>query len=115
MEFDTYQVIGAICAIMGVVGGLIARDRYVLKLIADTKVECNKTVNESTKELHERVSKQRDFVEDKYVSKDEYNARIQAFENLLININKNVDTLVDLNHKTNQRIDQVVMIRNKDS
>lgn len=115
MDLSTYEVIGAVCAIMGVVGGLIARDRYVLKLIADTKVECNKTVNTSSKELHDRVSKHRDSIDSKYMSKDEYEARQKALEHLLININTNVDKLVDMNHKTNERIDKVMINKMNDS
>lgn len=100
-------MISLVIGFFTVAGGLIARDRYVLKLISDTKIDCGKVVKESSKELHERISKHRDEVSDTYVSKTESEAQQKAIEALLINVNRNVDKLVEGQHRTNERIDNL--------
>lgn len=115
MELNAFEVVGVVCSVCAAIGGLIVRDRYVLKLVADTKIECNNGIKETAKELHERVSKHRDEVKSDYVSKDEYNARQESIERLLIDINKNVGTLVEANSRTNERIDQVILSKGRDS
>lgn len=78
--------IGALIGLFTAVGGLIVRDRQVMK-----------SINEGDEKLHERINN----VQANYVRRDDLNGHIQSIEN-------NVRSMREEQRETNRRIDAVL-------
>ena len=86
-------VIGFAIAAVSMIGGIIIRDRQVIRMI-----------NEGDEKLHQRVNK----VEHDYVRRDDLNGHIQTIENT-------VNQMREEQRETNRRIDSVLtVLSNKD-
>ena len=78
--------IGALIGLVTAVGGLIVRDRQVMKAI-----------NDGDEKLHDRINN----VQANYVRRDDLNGHIQSIEN-------NVRSMREEQRETNRRIDAVL-------
>lgn len=79
-------LIGAFIGLFTAVGGLIVRDRQVMK-----------SINDGDEKLHERINN----VQANYVRRDDLNGHIQSIEN-------NVRSMREEQRETNRRIDAVL-------
>ena len=78
--------IGALIGVIGLIGGLIARDRQV-----------HKTIAEGDEKLSNRITR----VQEQYVRRDDLNGHIQTIEN-------SVNQMREEQRETNRRIDAVL-------
>ncbi|QDP56573.1 MAG: hypothetical protein GOVbin2380_8 [Prokaryotic dsDNA virus sp.] len=79
-------LIGAAIALFSVIGGMIVRDRQVMK-----------SINEGDEKLHERINK----VQSEYVRRDDLNGHISSIE-------KSVHEMREEQRETNRRIDALL-------
>lgn len=86
MGEDLKWLIGMLLAFSTAVGGLIARDRQVMKAIKD-----------GDEKLHERINK----AQTEYVRREDLNRHIQSIES-------NVRSMREEQRETNRRIDAVL-------
>lgn len=84
-------LIGALIAIVSMIGGIIVRDRQIMK-----------EINEGDKELHDRITK----VQSEYVRRDDLNGHIQSIEN-------SVHQMREEQRETNRRIDSLLTLLTK--
>lgn len=108
---DASQILliaGALISLVGVVGGIVVRDRYIQRLITDgdaatrrdASAETEK-VHGETKQLHERVNR----VRDEYVKRVDLDSHIERLDS---NIVKLGDDMRTSSERTNQRLDAVL-------
>lgn len=90
MEFAQWIIVSAIAAV-SMVGGIIIRDRQIIKMI-----------NMGDEKLHNRISQ----VEYHYVRRDDLNGHIQTIENT-------VNQMREEQRETNRRIDSVLTALSK--
>jgi len=86
MGNELQWLIGTLIGVVGLIGGLIARDRQV-----------HKTIAEGDEKLSERITR----VQEQYVRRDDLNGHIQSIEN-------SVNQMREEQRETNRRIDQVL-------
>ncbi|MDJ0628828.1 MAG: hypothetical protein QNJ44_11255 [Rhodobacter sp.] len=86
MHPDVIWLIGAIMGVVTVFGGLLARDRWVMK-----------TMRDGDDELHRRVNE----VRDKYVRRDDLELQSSRFGGELHGLKDEI-------HQTNQRLDRLI-------
>lgn len=84
-------LIGALIAIVSMIGGIIVRDRQIMK-----------EINEGDKELQDRITK----VQSEYVRRDDLNGHIQSIEN-------SVHQMREEQRETNRRIDSLLTLLTK--
>jgi peptidoglycan hydrolase CwlO-like protein len=81
-------LIGAIIALVSMIGGIIVRDRQIMK-----------EISEGDKELQDRITK----VQSEYVRRDDLNGHIQSIEN-------SVNQMREEQRQTNHRIDSLLTL-----
>tara|TARA_Y100001973_G_scaffold106643_1_gene186059 strand:- start:7970 stop:8257 length:288 start_codon:yes stop_codon:yes gene_type:complete len=84
-------LIGIIIAAISLIGGIIVRDRQVMRAI-----------NEGDEKLHQRINR----VSDTYVRRDDLNGHIQSIENT-------VNQMREEQRETNRRIDALLAAMTK--
>ncbi len=82
----TFTLIAIGLTVVGLIGGIIVRDRQVMKAISD-----------GDNVLHVRINK----VQSEYVRRDDLNGHIQSIEN-------SVNQMREEQRETNRRIDQLL-------
>ncbi len=87
----TFALIGIGLTVIGVIGGIIVRDRQVMKAIAD-----------GDNVLHARVTR----VQEEYVRRDDLNGHISSIEN-------SVNQMREEQRETNRRIDALLTAMSK--
>ena len=90
-EPEAWRMIGFIIAAMAAMGGIIMRDRYVLKSIAD-----------GDEKLYTRIS----HFETGYVRRVDLDGHIQSLENM-------VNQMREEQRETNRRIDSLLQLMTK--
>jgi len=90
MEIDLNSVITTAIGIIGLMGGMIIRDRQVTKAI-----------NDGDAELHRRVNR----IQEHYVRRDDLDKHLESIETL-------VGTIRDEQRETTRRIDEVLRSMN---
>lgn len=86
MGNELQWLIGTLIGVVGLIGGLIARDRQV-----------HKTIAEGDEKLSNRITR----VQEQYVRRDDLNGHIQTIEN-------SVNQMREEQRETNRRIDAVL-------
>ena len=86
MSNELQWLFGTLIALIGVIGGIIVRDRQVMKAI-----------NDGDEKLHDRITK----VQSEYVRRDDLNGHIQSIEN-------SVNQMREEQRETNRRIDALL-------
>lgn len=98
---DIPWLIGTAIALFALVGGVIARDRYVLRLIATEVAAVKKDCKEDTNTLHERLNR----VRDEYVRRTD-------MDNHIVRLDQSVQQLASelrlSSTATNQRLDALM-------
>lgn len=105
MDVNT-EVIVVIVAVLGCIGGVIARDRYIGSTIANgdkaVREECERKINsvkadcdKDTSVLHERINKTRD----EFVRRDDLDGHLARIE-------KSISGMHEEQKGTNKRIDE---------
>ncbi len=84
-------LIGIVIAAVSLIGGIIVRDRQVMRAI-----------NEGDEKLHQRINR----VSDTYVRRDDLNGHIQSIENT-------VNQMREEQRETNRRIDALLAAMTK--
>lgn len=84
-------IIGIAIAVVSLVGGIIVRDRQVMRNIV-----------EGDEKLHQRINR----VQDTYVRRDDLNGHIQSIENT-------VNSMREEQRETNRRIDALLAAMTK--
>lgn len=92
MNGELQWFIGALIALIGVIGGIIVRDRQVMNAI-----------NSGDEKLHDRITK----VQSEYVRRDDLNGHIQSIEN-------SVNQMREEQRETNRRIDMLLTSLSKE-
>jgi len=88
-------IIGWGLSIVAIVGGLIARDRALMRQISDGDAAVQKLSDGHVANLHERINKTRD----EFVRRD-------ALDGHLARIDKNIAGMYAEQNETNRRIDE---------
>jgi peptidoglycan hydrolase CwlO-like protein len=86
MSSELQWLIGEAIALIGLIGGIIARDRQLMN-----------TINSGDEKLHDRITK----VQSEYVRRDDLNGHIQSIEN-------SVNQMREEQRETNRRIDALL-------
>lgn len=86
VETSIVEVISMAGVIAAMIGGFIARDRYITR-----------TISEKVEKLHTRIDK----VRDEHVRRDDLAGHIERFE-------KSVDEMKEEQRRTNERIDKIL-------
>lgn len=105
-------VVGIAIALIGSVGGIIGRDRYIINLIQkgdersresakDGDARLYGKMSENKKDLESNIDNLRDSVHTHYVGKDH-------FESVSTSLNKSIDTMNGNVVELNKRIDQLL-------
>lgn len=81
-----WQILAVIVALIAAIGGIIVRDRQVMK-----------SINEGDEKLHERINK----AQSEYVRRDDLNGHISSIE-------KSVHEMREEQRETNRRIDALL-------
>ena len=91
MSSDLQWFIAQIIALIGLVGGIVARDRQLMSEIA-----------KGDEKLHDKIAK----MQSDYVRRDDLNGHIQSIEN-------SVDQMREEQRETNRRIDVLLTALSK--
>jgi len=86
MSNELQWLIAEAIALIGLIGGIIARDRQLMN-----------TINSGDEKLHDRITK----VQSEYVRRDDLNGHIQSIEN-------SVNQMREEQRETNRRIDALL-------
>lgn len=92
MSNEFQWLIGELIALVGLIGGIIARDRQLMNKISD-----------GDEKLHDRITK----VQAEYVRRDDLNGHIQSIEN-------SVNQMREEQRETNRRIDMLLTSLSKE-
>lgn len=87
---DEFLIFGAVVSVVGLIGGVIVRDRYVMKTITDGE-----------KELHARINK----VRDDFVRKDDLDGHLTRIDS---NIKELKSGLKENGTEMNRRLDKII-------
>lgn len=101
----TAEIIGWGLTIVALIGGIIARDRFILTAISNGDKACRDDAERRYDVLHERVNKTRDD----FVRRDD-------LDNHMTRIEKTIASMHDEQKETNKRIDNFMatLVNNKD-
>lgn len=92
MSNEFQWLIGTLIGLGALIGGIIVRDRQVMKAI-----------NDGDEKLHDRITK----VQSEYVRRDDLNGHIQSIEN-------SVNQMREEQRETNRRIDMLLTSLSKE-
>lgn len=101
MSEDVTWIISTGLAFVTVVGGVIARDRYILSLISKNYAGSTKVVQESNSQIHERINR----VKDEYVRRVDLDTHITRLDASIQNMTQEMRNSAIA---TNQRLDTIL-------
>lgn len=97
MEIDLSTLLTAGIALAALVGGMIIRDRQVMKAIGDGDERERKHTDELTAELHKRINR----MQENYARRDDLDKHMETIEGM-------VNSIRDEQRETNRRIDELL-------
>lgn len=95
MSNDLQWIVGAAFALVGLIGGVIARDRQLSKMIT-----------EGDDKLHERVNR----VRDEFVRRDDLDNHIHRLDKSIDQLSKDIR---DQSAETTKRLDALIAVMSK--
>lgn len=99
MNTDVFTLITILVALVGAVGGIIARDRYIGKAISTGDRDLSNAMNTKFDTTHERINK----IRDEFVRRED-------LEQHMARVDRGLREIHDGQEKTNQRIDTVLQV-----
>jgi len=105
---EVQWLIGAAFAFVGLIGGVVARDRYVMRLVNGEDETTRKMVREEADKLHERLNRTRD----EYVRRVDLDGHIIRLEG---SVRELANEMRSNTQSTNHRLDAVLahLVNNK--
>lgn len=94
MEQSIYQLITIAIAFVGVIGGIIARDRFIIQYINTANETMRETMRHELDNLHSRVNATRDG----FVRRDDLDGHLRRMET-------NIKEMREEQRETNKRLD----------
>ena len=101
MPEDIVWVIPSGFALVALIGGIIARDRYILNMIAKNHEGSIKAIQESNSEVHERINR----VKDEYVRRVDLDGHIVRLDSSVKGLATEMRASTQA---TNQRLDALL-------
>lgn len=101
MEIDIMWVITTAIGLITLIGGIIARDRYILNVISKNNEGAMKAIKESADTINTRV----DRVKDEYVRRVDLDGHISRLDGSLRHL---TDEMRSSSNTTSQRLDMIL-------
>lgn len=101
MSSEVIWIISTAFGLMTLIGGVIARDRYILGLISKNHEGSIKAIQEATSETHERINR----VKDEYVRRVDLDGHIVRLDR---SVNALAEEMRSSTVATNQRLDAIL-------
>jgi hypothetical protein len=98
MQVEITWVISTLVALLALVGGVIARDRYILNVISKSHEDALKAIQQATQNNNDRI----DRVKDEYVRRVDLDGRISHLDSTLKGLTSEMRSSATA---TNQRLD----------
>lgn len=105
MVIEWSVLIGVVGLVVAIVGGVIARDRAIVKMIHNNHDEASKAIKEGDDMLHERVNRTRDEMHDQFVRRADLDGNLSRIEKGVTDLRAEMQTE---RRETNSRLDAVL-------
>lgn len=101
MSEEAIWIISTGFALVGLIGGIVARDRYILGLISKNHEGSIKAIQDSTEKTNERI----DRIKDEYVRRVDLDGHIMRLDGSIKGL---ADEMRSSSTQTNQRLDAIL-------
>ena len=88
---DVWNLFGAGAALVALVGGAIARDRAIQKIIDEKVLEVRRSQDQSAKDLHNRINRTRENM----VTKEDLQVHSTRVEGMLSGVQQQLNVIVE--------------------
>ena len=105
MVIEWSVLIGVVGLVVAIVGGIIARDRAIVKMIHNNSDEASKAIKEGDDTLHERINRTRDEMHDQFVRRADLDGHLSRIEKGVTDLRAEMQTE---RRETNSRLDAVL-------
>lgn len=105
MVIEWSVIIGLAALIATIVGGVIARDRAIVRMIHNNHEDATKAIKDGDDVLHERVNRTRDDLSNHYVKRADLDGHLQRIEKSVTDMRQEIR---EERRDTNQRLDAVL-------
>lgn len=101
MSPEVIWIVSTGFGLVTLIGGVVARDRYILSLISKNHEGSIKAIQEATSEIHERINR----VKDEYVRRVDLDGHILRLDR---SVNALAEEMRQSSSATNQRLDAIL-------
>lgn len=105
MVVEWSVLIGLAGLVLAIVGGVIARDRAIVRMIHTNHDETAKAIKEGDDRLHERINETRDDMSNSYVKRTDLDGHLQRIEKSVTEMRQEMRAE---RRDTNKRLDAVL-------